>query len=119
MGIKGTHVHVFVDRVSAVSVPHRLDGSMRSASPDISSETTAGNDLAQAIDVGIEWKRRSNLPNVSGSLLGGSQSMRTWRYRSSKTKGKPSKEIDGMSEITSDMGVPGNEDIRVSNSGNA
>lgn len=45
--------------------------------------------------------------------------MQTWRYRSSKTKGKPSKEIDGTPGITSDIGVLGNEEIRVSNSGNA
>lgn len=45
--------------------------------------------------------------------------MQTWRYRSSNTKGKPSKDVRGMSGITADTGVFGNDDIRVSNSGSA
>lgn len=44
--------------------------------------------------------------------------MQTWTYWSSKTKGKPSKDVDGISGITADTGVFGNEDIRVSNKGN-
>jgi hypothetical protein len=45
--------------------------------------------------------------------------MQTCRYRSSKTRGKPSNDVEAMSGITADIGVFGNEDIRVSNSGSA
>lgn len=45
--------------------------------------------------------------------------MQTCRYLSSNTRGKPSKDVDGMSGITADTGVFGNEDKRVSNSGDA
>ena len=59
------YVHVFVDRVSTVSIPHRLDRPTPRTSPDISSEPATGNNLSQAVDIGVEWKRRSDLPNTS------------------------------------------------------
>lgn len=43
----------------------------------------------------------------------------TCRYRSSKTRGNPSKVVEGTSGITVDMGVFGKDDIRVSNNGGA
>lgn len=61
-GEKGTNVHILIDWVSAVSIPHRLDGSTPGGSTSVSPEPATGNDFAQAIDIGVQWKRRSDLP---------------------------------------------------------
>lgn len=58
---RGEGIHIFVNRVSTVPIPHRLDRSASRASPYGSSEPTTGSNLAQTIDIGVEWKRRSKL----------------------------------------------------------
>lgn len=61
-------IHIFVDRISAVSIPHRLDRSTSRTSSCVSSKPTTGDNLAQAIDIGIKRKRGSKLKNISGIL---------------------------------------------------
>ena len=118
MGKKGTDVQVFVDRVGAVSVPHRLDGTTAGGSAHVPPKPTAGNDLAQAIDVSIQGKRGSKLQDGSGYQSDSWNWLaQTWRYRSSNTRGKPSKAVEGMSGITAGIGAFGNDDTRVSNNG--
>lgn len=118
-GEKKEGIHVFVNGVRTVPIPHRLDRSASRACACVSSEPAAGSNLAQTVDIRVERKRRRDLPNVSGNLYYGSQRAQTWRYRSSKTRGKPSRAVEGISEITAETGVFGKDDGRVSNSGNA
>lgn len=116
---KGADVHVFVDRVGAVSVPHRLDGSTAGGPAYVPPEPTAGNDLTQAIDVSVQRERGGELGKALGdSSRGTGHLVQTWRYRSSNTRGKPSKAVEGASGITAGIGAFGNDDIRVSNNGN-
>lgn len=67
---RGEAVHVFVNRIGTVPVPHRLNRSASRASSGVSSEPAARDDFPQAIDIGIERKRRSKLSKTSGMWIG-------------------------------------------------
>jgi hypothetical protein len=81
--------HVFVQRVCFVSVPHCLYCAIQ----HVPTEATRGDDFAQTIDVGVEWKRGRELSKYRKRQcrpIDMCSPYFTCKYLSSKTNGNPS-----------------------------